>query len=53
MEGNDVHHRPSHLEFGGALLFTLLDFLWAQQGAQLEIASIKITGTGTNKEPNK
>ena len=25
----------------------------AQQGAQLKIASIKITGTGTNKEPNK
>ena len=42
--------RPSHLEFGGAFLFTLLDFLGAQQRAQLEFASIKITGTGTNKE---
>ena len=49
----DTINRPSHLEFGGALLFTLWICLGTQLGAQLELLASKITGTGTNKEPNK
>ena len=44
--------RPLQLKLGGALFFLhSWIYLGAKEGAQLEIASIKITGT--NKEPNK
>ena len=43
----------SHLEFDGALFLHSWICLEAQQGgAQLEIASVKITGTETYRESN-